>query len=56
MVDSHGTLTSIGKKGGLLTLAFRTNPIHITLSVSHFDELGLNAEDKISGDKLTRER
>ena len=41
-------LTSICKKGGLLTLAFQTNISHITASVSHLDELGLDAEDKIS--------
>ena len=53
LVDSHGVLTSIGKKGGLLTLAFRTNICHIARRVSHLDELGLDAEDKISADKIT---
>jgi hypothetical protein len=38
--------TSIGKKGGLLTLALRMNIIHITVSVSHLDELGFDTEDK----------
>jgi hypothetical protein len=56
LVDSHGVLTSIGKKEGLLTLAFRTNTCHIAGRVSHLDELGLDAEDKISADKITRER
>jgi hypothetical protein len=49
-------LTSIGKKGGSLTLEFRTNTCHICLSVSHLDELGLYAEDKISVDEFISER
>jgi len=56
LVDCHGALTSIGKKGGLLTLAFRTNICHIAGRVPHLDELGLDAEDKISVDEITRQR
>jgi hypothetical protein len=56
LADCHGALTSISKKGGLLALAFRTNICHIARSVSHLDELGLDAEEKISVDEFTRKR
>lgn len=49
-------LTSIGKKGGSLTLALQTNMFHITVSVSHFDEFGFDTEHKISVDEFTHER
>jgi len=56
LADSHGVRTSIGKKGGQLTLAFRTNIYYIAGCVSHLEELGLDAEEKISVDEFTRER
>ena len=56
LADCHRAHTSIGKRGGLLTLAFRTNRCHIAGCVPHLDELGPDAEDKISVDEIARER
>lgn len=56
LADCHRALTSIGKKGRLLTLALRTNICHIAGCVPHLDELGPDAADKISVDEITRER
>ena len=56
LVNSHSALTSIGQKGGLLTLAFRTNICHVTVCVSHLDELGLDPEGKKYLDEFTCKR
>lgn len=45
MVNSHGVLTSISKKGRLLILVRPTNRRRITGRVSHLKELGPDAED-----------
>ena len=56
LADCHGALTSISKEGGLLALAFRTNICHVTVCVSHPDELGLDPEGKKYLDEFTCKR
>jgi len=49
-------LTSISKKGRLLTLAFPTNIFHIVSFISQLEELGLDTEVVNVSDGFVRKK